>query len=78
MQAPVPASLDSSPQASHPLDCGLGSVLSTSVLSTAELAPTSDGGINWEKLPDPPALEFSDPPTIEFPGEFECTWGDYV
>lgn len=38
----------------------------------------SDGVIDWEKLPDPPAIEFGDPPAIEFPGEFECTWGDCI
>ncbi|KAG0611693.1 hypothetical protein M758_7G158700 [Ceratodon purpureus] len=38
----------------------------------------SDGVIDWEKLPDPPSIEFGDPPVIEFPGEFECTWGDCI
>lgn len=38
---------------------------------------TADGSaIDWEKLPDPPAIEFSDPPAIEFPEEFECSWGE--
>ena len=37
-----------------------------------------DGTIDWEKLPDPPSIDFGDPPVIEFPGEFECTWGDCI
>lgn len=41
-------------------------------------AVQSEGAIDWEKLPDPPAIEFSDPPALEFPGEFECTWGDCI